>query len=74
MLHHTHEHTDKFLHKLKNISVFLLNKNIKHVMEIGFNAGFSALLMLMSNPNVHITCIDNGEHAYVIPCFTPFLI
>lgn len=69
MLHHKYEHTDYFLHKLKNISVFLLNKNIKKVMEIGFNAGFSTLLMLMSNPNVHITCIDNGEHAYVIPCF-----
>ena len=38
-------------------------------MEIGFNSGFSTLLMLISNPNIHITCYDLGEHKYTIPCY-----
>ena len=38
-------------------------------MEIGFNAGFSTLLMLISNPNAHITCFDIGEHRYTKPCY-----
>ena len=69
MLHHTTEYTDIFTNKIKNISMLLLNKNIKNVMEIGFNSGFSALLMLLSNPNVKVTSIDLAEHKYTIPCY-----
>lgn len=69
MLHHTVNYTDIYLNKVKNISNLLLNKNIKNVMEIGFNSGFSALLMLLSNPNIHISCFDIGEHKYTIPCY-----
>ncbi len=69
MLHHTTNYTNVFLNKAKNISNLVLNKNIKNVMEIGFNAGFSALLMLFSNPNINITCYDLGEHKYTLPCF-----
>ena len=67
MLHHTSNYTDVFLNKSKNISNLVLNKNIKNVMEIGFNSGFSTLLMLISNPNIHISCFDLGEHKYTIP-------
>jgi hypothetical protein len=42
---------------------------MKNVMEIGFNSGFSTLLMLISNPNIHISCFDLGEHKYIMPCF-----
>jgi predicted O-methyltransferase YrrM len=38
-------------------------------MEIGFNSGFSALLMLISNPTIKIDCFDLGEHKYTKPCF-----
>ena len=38
-------------------------------MEIGFNSGFSTLLMLLTNPNIHITCFDLGEHKYSMPCY-----
>jgi predicted O-methyltransferase YrrM len=38
-------------------------------MEIGFNSGFSTLLMLLTNPNIKITCLDLGEHKYTIPCY-----
>jgi hypothetical protein len=69
MLHHTSEYTDVFLNKSKNISNLVLNKNIKNVMEIGFNSGFSTLLMLLSNPNMRINCFDLGEHKYTIPCY-----
>jgi len=69
MLHHTTNYTNVFLNKSKNISNLVLNKNINNVMEIGFNSGFSTLLMLISNPNIHISCFDLGEHKYTIPCY-----
>jgi len=69
MCHHGYECTDLFINKVKNISNFVLNSNVTNVMEIGFNAGFSTLLMLISNPKLHITCFDLGEHSYVLPCF-----
>jgi len=69
MIHHTFNYTDLFLNKTKNISNLVLNKNIRNVMEIGFNSGFSTLLMLLSNPNMHITCFDLGEHTYTLPCY-----
>jgi len=69
MFHHTTNYTDIFLNKSKNISNLVLNKNIKNVMEIGFNSGFSTLLMLVSNPTMHITCFDLGEHTYTMHCY-----
>lgn len=69
MLHHTTEYTDIFVNKAKNISNLVLNGSIKNVMEIGFNAGFSTLLMLVSNPNINVCCFDLGEHSYTLPCF-----
>lgn len=69
MLHHTTDYTHEFVNKTKNISNLVLNKNIKNVMEIGFNSGFSTLLMLISNPNIHVTCFDLGKHKYTIPCY-----
>jgi predicted O-methyltransferase YrrM len=65
----TQTNTPDALNKIKNISVLVANKNIKYGMEIGFNTGFSALVMLLSNPNIHISCFDSGEHSYVLPCF-----
>ena len=70
MLHQTTKYTDTFLNKSKNISNLVLNTNIKNVMEIGFNSGFSTLLMLLSNPNMKIMCVDLGEHKYTMPCYT----
>lgn len=69
MFHHTTSYTDMFLNKTKNISNMVLNKNIKNVMEIGFNSGFSTLLMLITNPNLNINCYDLGEHKYTMPCY-----
>jgi predicted O-methyltransferase YrrM len=69
MIHHTMEYTNVFENKVKNISNLVLNKNIRNVLEIGFNAGFSTLLMLLSNPYMKITCVDLGEHKYTVPCY-----
>jgi len=57
--------------KPKRYNIINLMKKHKptNVLEIGFNAGFSALLMKMSDENIHLTCIDINEHKYVIPCF-----
>lgn len=68
-LHHSTIYTDVYLNKAKNISNLVLQKNLKNVMEIGFNAGFSTLLMLFSNQNINITCFDIGEHKYTLPCY-----
>jgi hypothetical protein len=57
-LHHSTNYTDIWLNKQKNISNLTLNKSIKNVMEIGFNSGFSTLLMLLTNSNINITCFD----------------
>ena len=69
MSHHTTKYTNLFINKTKNISSILLNKNIKNVMEIGFNSGFSVLLMLLTNPNICVSCFDLGEHKYTMPCY-----
>jgi predicted O-methyltransferase YrrM len=58
--------------KPKQLNIIRAVSNIKpnDVLEIGFNAGFSALLMLMSaNTQVHLTCVDINDHAYVVPCY-----
>ena len=39
-------------------------------MEIGFNSGFSTLLMLLSNPNIRVLCYDLGNHKYTLPCYS----
>jgi len=69
MTHRTTNYTNKFINKIKNIEILSSNKNVKKVLEIGFNSGFSSLLMLFSNPNITLTCLDKARHSYTIPCF-----
>ena len=40
-----------------------------NILEIGFNAGHSSLLFLLSNPENILTCIDICEHSYTKLCF-----
>jgi len=44
----------------------LTNKPNINVMEIGFNAGHSAEVMLQNNKNLNLTSFDLGCHNYVI--------
>lgn len=55
--------------KQKNLISSANQENIIDIFEIGFNGGFSALLLLNSNPNINITCVDIGIHSCTIPCF-----
>lgn len=59
----------KYFLKQFNIYVSSIQPNVQHVLEIGFNSGFSALLILLSNPTIKITCVDINYHTYLIPCF-----
>lgn len=43
----------------------VIKSNAKSVMEIGFNAGHSADVMLAANTNMHLTSFDLGCHPYV---------
>lgn len=68
--HHSFEDTSSSLsNKRWNIYNVLKKKQPKTILEIGFNAGFSCLLMKILLPDVNITCLDLNEHKYVIPCF-----
>ncbi len=69
MTHRTTNYTKKFESKINNIEIQIKKENIKNVLEIGFNSGFSSLLMLFSNPNIKITCVDIVSHSYTIPCY-----
>lgn len=68
---------NKHLTKSPDISLLAKQKTIADlarqvkgkVCEIGFNAGFSALLLLLANPTLELTCLDLGDHSYTQPCF-----
>lgn len=55
--------------KQRNVIVASSRDNIKHIFEIGFNAGFSALLMLLANPTATVFCVDINEHKYTMACY-----
>lgn len=57
--------------KDKQSNIYHILKDVKpdNILEIGFNAGFSCLLMKMLIPDANITCLDLNEHKYVMPCF-----
>lgn len=53
----------------KQMNLFSLGGVNNNIMEIGFNAGHSTLLFLLSNPKSFITVFDLCEHDYTMPCF-----
>jgi hypothetical protein len=59
--------TPRFFQKRTALAMFAMAH--KEVVEIGFNSGFSALLMLTANPELKLTCVDICEHKYTEPCF-----
>lgn len=68
--HHSFDNTSYNLsNKRWNIYNVLKENQPKTILEIGFNAGFSCLLMKMVLPDASITCVDLNEHKYVMPCF-----
>jgi Lipopolysaccharide biosynthesis proteins, LPS:glycosyltransferases len=69
MFHHSYYYYNDFTSKQKNIVMVSSNKNFNNCLAIGFNAGFSSLLILNSNKNIKLTCVDICQHKYAIPCF-----
>ena len=53
----------------KQINIYNLSSQATNILEIGFNAGHSCLLMLLSNSTSKITLFDICEHKYTVPCF-----
>jgi hypothetical protein len=53
----------------KQYNLYYLGSISTEIMEIGFNAGHSCLLMLLGNSNSKITIFDICIHEYTIPCF-----
>lgn len=54
------------LKRRKNLYIASLGH--KYLLEIGFNAGHSCLVMLLANPESIIYAFDICEHSYVKPC------
>ena len=67
--HLTFDENPEMKDKQSNFYHILKDVKPKTILEIGFNAGFSCLLMKMMLPDVKITCVDLNEHKYVMPCF-----
>jgi len=61
----------RFIYKRVNYVSAIRDFNIKRMLEIGFNAGHSAVIFLEAMPqDGEYTCLDLGEHSYSQPCFT----
>lgn len=58
---------EKFFQKRAALAMFAMAHD--NIVEVGFNSGFSALLMLTANPNLKLTSVDICEHQYTEPCF-----
>ena len=54
---------------IKNICNIVLDNTVKNVLDIGNNSIISTLLMLITNPDLIITCLEFGQHSYLMPCF-----
>lgn len=67
--HLTFNENSEMKDKQNNICYILKSAKPKTILEIGFNSGFSCLLMKLICPDAIITCIDLNEHKYVMPCF-----
>lgn len=66
-----HQNIKKRLPELipKQVNVFSLGMHAKNIIEVGFNAGHSALLFMLANPESKMVCFDICEHPYTIKCF-----
>lgn len=53
----------------KRFNLFQLARGRQSIMEIGFNAGHSTLVMLLANPDARYVLFDLNFHAYTDPCF-----
>jgi hypothetical protein len=53
----------------KRHNLWRLAQLSQEVMEIGFCAGHSSLLMFLANPSIKLTVFDIAYHKYTRPCY-----
>ncbi|CAK9107010.1 Elongation factor 2 (EF-2) [Durusdinium trenchii] len=70
-MHQSREPNPKNLAKQRNLFSLAASLPLEDstIIEIGFNAGHSSLLMLFAHPKVRIIAFDLCEHSYTEPCF-----
>lgn len=66
-IHTTFDSTPERVNKQTNL--VNISKKANNILEIGFNAGHSTLLMLLSNPECHVSIVDICQHPYTLPCY-----
>lgn len=66
--HQTDTQSDDINKQINLFSIGKLNTS-QNILEIGFNAGHSALIFLLANPSSKIYCFDICHHKYTKPCF-----
>jgi hypothetical protein len=64
--HQSFREDNKF--RMKQYNLMEIGRKCDKILEIGFNAGHSSMLMLMMNPKCTIQAFDICYHPYVIPC------
>jgi hypothetical protein len=52
----------------KQLNYYSFAKNANKLCQIGFHAGHSTLIYLISNPDSHVYIFDNCEEPYAKPC------
>jgi predicted O-methyltransferase YrrM len=52
----------------KQLNLFQAARHATRALEVGFNAGHSAAIMLLANPRLTIRAFDVGGAAYLRPC------
>jgi mannosyltransferase OCH1-like enzyme len=67
--HHSSDFNVNAAFQHKRLNLFYYGKLAVDILEIGFNAGHSALLYLLANPFSKIHFFDLGEHQYSQMCF-----
>lgn len=65
--HHLTFNTDSLMVN-KQLNIIDIATKSDKILEIGFNAGHTALLMLAANENCHIYSFDTCSHIYTKPC------
>ena len=53
--------------QLKILKQIICKKDVKNILEIGFNAGHSSCFFLENNPQCKVLSFDIGIHKYVAP-------
>lgn len=53
------DYQPEFVESQYNICSLSYHTQNAHMLQVGFRYGFSALLALIANPTIHITCVDN---------------